>query len=52
MGRPDLMPRELTREQALQAFDYECNLRLKIIDVLEQTLNDSSVEATHEEDMV
>ena len=28
LGRQDLMPRELTRDQTLQAFDYEIELRM------------------------
>ena len=37
LGRPDLVPRELTRAQTYEAFDFEIELRLHCIEVLENT---------------
>ena len=36
LGRPDLAPRELTRKQTYDAFDFEINLRKKCLAVLEE----------------
>lgn len=52
IGRPDLIPKELTREETLEAFDYECDLRLHIINVLEQTLEDPDPTVTNQEDVI
>ena len=35
--RPDLIPKELTRLQTLEAFDFEIELRMECIKVLEDT---------------
>ena len=37
MQLADLLPRELTQEEIYEAFDFECLLRIKCIEVLEQT---------------
>mmetsp|Transcript_16744 Transcript_16744/g.21168 ORF Transcript_16744/g.21168 Transcript_16744/m.21168 type:complete len:90 (-) Transcript_16744:514-783(-) len=36
LNRTDLMPRELTQKETYEAFDVETNLRMEIIDLLEQ----------------
>ena len=47
-NRPDLIPKKLTRRQALEAFDFECDLRKGLIDKLDST-SDAEL---HQEDAI
>ena len=42
--RLDLMPKDLTREQTYQAFNFEIEMRLDSIDVLENTQENLKIE--------
>ncbi len=44
MQRADLLPRKLNQEEIYEAFDFECALRIKCIEVLEQT-DDQNLES-------